>query len=364
MKILTLLSCQKQIDAMDSQTFKIMVFVGLAVMLALFALLALGVTKDVASAYGGKFGLTDKDDEKTFVTNPGNVNVKLTCERNEKQLGNAQFLYKIKIYDTKLQSEGKDDIRPVLYFKSRILKAKEGVIPKEKIKTGNLGELNFELETVSLPTYTKEFYTLFLLKKSDKCENALAGAISEQILVSQCGRDLLAKFDASTNSCSKDEIPYIKLEKDADGNPVIERRVDKGVNECRPVFKVINNDVSEWKEADGYKLIIRNCESRSSKFKDVQKKSGIKDVIVPAQPDNYIDLLSGWSSNSGPRDHLMRDDVGNEIFCMADGKEKNIELYKGCDDDNFYKEEYCTNLYRDDRGSKPVLIQPPVPFTC
>jgi hypothetical protein len=348
---------------MDSQTFKITVFVGLMAMLGFLALGATGVTKDLAFAFGGKFGLTDKDDAKTFVTNPGEVNVKLTCERNQKQLENAQFLYKINVKDAKLQSEGKDDIRPVLYFKSSLLKANEGVISKDQVSSGNLPELNFELETSILPTYTKEFYTLFLLKKSDKCENALAigtkkeALIKESVLVSQCSRDLLAKFDASTNSCSKDELPNIKIED-------IETRVEKGVNECRPVFKVINNDPFTWttKLGRGYKIIIRNCETGEKNVKDFQRSSGIKDVIIPIWPlGGYLEVLAGLTENP---DNLT---FVKDVFCKSGGDEKKIELYKECFDDIGEKEKYCTNLYRPELFTefvpKPVLIQS-VPFTC
>lgn len=347
----------------------ILMAVGLSLLLLIVAFLSTGVTKDFAFAFGGKIGLgLTKDDEQTFVTNPSDIAVELKCERIE---NTQQYLYKITIKDAKLQSEGKDDIRPVLYFKSRIRKATsgtklnpQGIIPKEEVKTGNLGDLNFELPTVSQPTFTKESYTLFLLKKTDKCENAITGPITEDILVSQCSRALLAKFDATTNSCTREDLPYIKIER-------IERRIEKGISECRPVFKVINNDPFNWMPVNpllgpGHKLIIRNCETQAREIKDFQDRSGIKDVILPDRPGGHLQLSGGSSQNSGPPDNLMKSEERDDIFCKSGGDEKKIEVYKDCFDDIGQKEKFCTKLYRPDilpGLPKPVLIQS-VPFTC
>ncbi|MBI4167993.1 MAG: hypothetical protein HY515_03485 [Candidatus Aenigmarchaeota archaeon] len=349
---------------MDSQTFKITMFLGLALLLVIVAFLALGVTKDFAFAFGGKFGLKGTEDEKTFVTNPSNVEVDLKCERNEEQLKSGQFLYKINIKNAKLQSEGTDDIRPVLYFKSRVLKAKsgsklnpEGIIPAETVKTGNLGELKFELETVSLPTYTKEFYTLFLLKKSDKCENAISGAISEQVLISQCGRDLLAKFDATTNSCTKGEIPFIKLER-------IETWPEK--NKCSPIFKVINNDNFDWQVQDGYKAVIRNCfPNEAPPLNDLWRPSKKYNEFRSASISGGAPGL--WYTYEIPRGSILVEDASksrlkDRYYCSSLPEERTIELYKDCKDGG-YDDKDCTNLYDTASGSPPTLIDS-ITFTC
>ncbi len=353
---------------MDSQTIKITMFLGISVFLALIIFLAMGVTKDVAAAASGKIGMkTPGDDDRTFIL-PGTATAKLVCERGEEQLKLGQFLYKIEISDAKIQSDYKGGIRPVLYFKSSLIKAKEGIIPKDNVISGNIPPLHFELPTVSAPTYTTEDFVMWLLKADNKqCEAALAGAINENILVEQCSRALLAKFDATSVSCAR--LPSIKLES-------VETKTEKGVKKCSPVFKVINNDNFDWSADDGYSIVIRNCFP--------EKNPPDNDLWRPKMEDNPRFLIGTTFIRSYEILKGQSITENSNAYCTARPGDFTIELYKGCNNIKAGSAScYCVNKYqgvdnykngecknrRDDPLNKnlnpPVLVDPePVSFKC
>lgn len=309
------------------------IFIFMMVILGILFLFS-GVLRDILFKTG-----VSKADDRVFATNVDNIKFELEqCSRDEADF--TKFIYKVKATDIKLHVERKTDIVPVLFFKGKLTPSNPEVVEKEKVGTGNMPPLKFNVASNQLPA-DAEFYTIFFFEKSDRCLQTIRNQVSKpEDVVRSCASSFLpGKIEKEGPNCkgAGTALKSLKLLK----------AETKGKS-CDIQIRVFNNDIKDWIARDGYYLFVKNCMEKAP----LGTYSGFPFVL---------DALIVQSKFFDDQTIVKKD---GHIGCDINPKTKTADLYKNCVFD--LSKLTCLNFDPKDPSAKnnPVQLLESLDFEC